>query len=241
MTEHESGEIRDEPRVTADMVARVGTMERRLTTPRAAAVAGIVFALLLGSAYVLLRLSIPADPGAGEGWVASGRTKVRVALAFVPFAGIAFLWFLGVIRDRLGELEDRFFATVFFGSGLLFLAMTFAAAAIGSALLASYAHNPEGVVESGLFDFGRQTMFRVANIYAIKMASVFMMSLATVWTRTRTMPRPLAIGTYLAAITLLFVNSLSLWMVLVFPVWVLVISLYILTGNVRRPALAPAA
>ena len=39
----------------------------------------------------------------------------------IPFAGIAFLWFIGVLRDRLGEQEDRFFATVFFGSGLLFL------------------------------------------------------------------------------------------------------------------------
>jgi len=44
----------------------------------------------------------------------------------LPFAGIAFLWFIGVLRDRLGELEDRFFATVFLGSGLLFLAMLFA-------------------------------------------------------------------------------------------------------------------
>ncbi len=172
--------------------------------------------------------------------MATGRTKVRVALAFVPFAGIAFLWFLGVIRDRLGDLEDRFFATVFLGSGLLFLAMTFAAAAIGSGLLASYGHDPEAVVESGVFDFGRQTMFRVANVYAIKMAAVFMMSLATVWTRTRTMPRPLAIGTYLAALTLVVVTSLSLWLVLVFPAWVLVISLYILTGNVRRQIEVPA-
>jgi hypothetical protein len=48
----------------------------------------------------------------------------------VPFAGIAFLWFIGVLRDRLGELEDRFFATVFFGSGLLFLGMLFLACAI---------------------------------------------------------------------------------------------------------------
>jgi hypothetical protein len=39
------------------------------------------------------------------------------------------LWFIGVLRDRLGQLEDRFFATVFFGSGLLFLAMLFTSAA----------------------------------------------------------------------------------------------------------------
>ncbi len=53
-----------------------------------------------------------------------------MALNLVPFAGVAFLWFIGVLRDRLGQQEDRFFATVFFGSGLLFLAMLFAAAAV---------------------------------------------------------------------------------------------------------------
>jgi len=45
------------------------------------------------------------------------------------------LWFIGVLRDRLGEREDKFFATVFFGSGLLFLAMLFAAAAVAGALI----------------------------------------------------------------------------------------------------------
>ena len=53
-----------------------------------------------------------------------------LALNLVPFAGIAFLWFIGVVRDRLGMYEDRFFATIFFGSGILFLAMFFAAATV---------------------------------------------------------------------------------------------------------------
>ena len=53
----------------------------------------------------------------------------------MPFAGVAFLWFIGVLRDRLAQLEDRFFATVFFGSGLLFLAMLFAAAAVIGAVV----------------------------------------------------------------------------------------------------------
>ena len=53
-------------------------------------------------------------------------------LYLLPFAGIMFLWFVAVIRDQVGELEDRFFATVFFGSGLLFVATLFAAAAAAS-------------------------------------------------------------------------------------------------------------
>ena len=67
-------------------------------------------------------------------WSADDAETVVLALNLVPFAGIAFLWFIGVVRDRLGASEDRFFATVFFGSGILFLAMFFAAAAVAGAI-----------------------------------------------------------------------------------------------------------
>src|SRR5271166_5183854 len=112
-----------------------------LRTPRAAAVAGIVFSVLASAAFVLLRLSVPAHPGVPGAWLTDSgrRAAVAVALNLVPFAGIAFLWFIGVLRDRIGEREDRFFATVFLGSGLLFVAMMFVATAIGSGLIADVA------------------------------------------------------------------------------------------------------
>ena len=92
-----------------------------LTTPRAAAVAGIVFAVLMGTAYVLARLAIPDDATERQ-WLVERADVVQFALGLVPFAGIAFLWFIGVMRDRVGALEDRFFSTVLLGSGLLYLA-----------------------------------------------------------------------------------------------------------------------
>src|SRR5260370_28683872 len=103
-----------------------------LRTPRAAAVAGIVFSVLLIAAFVLLRLSVPADPRVAGTWLTDSGRRVAVAIGLnlVPFAGIAFLWFIGVLRDRIGEREDRVFATVFLGSGLVFLAMLFVAAAV---------------------------------------------------------------------------------------------------------------
>jgi len=55
----------------------------------------------------------------------------------MPFAGITFLWFIAVVRDGFGRLEDKFFTTVFLGSGLLFLAMMFSATAVGVALSSS--------------------------------------------------------------------------------------------------------
>jgi hypothetical protein len=118
-----------------------------LRTPRAAAVAGILFALLIGLALTLIRLSIPYDPAeAGARLMDHSRwAAVAVALNLVPSAGIALLWFMGVVRDRVGQHEDRFFATVFLGSGLLFIAMMFAAAAVAGGLLADAAIQAGGL------------------------------------------------------------------------------------------------
>ena len=82
----------------------------------------MAFSVLLIVVFWLLRTSIPADPQEPGSWLNSNSGSVTLALNLMPFAGIAFLWFIGVLRDRLGQQEDRFFATVFFGSGLLFLA-----------------------------------------------------------------------------------------------------------------------
>ena len=90
-----------------------------IRSPRAAAVAGIIFSVLLAVALALVRSVTPSDPDAAGDWLADGsrRKAVLVALNLLPFAAIAFLWFIGVLRDRLGRKEDRFFATVFLGSG----------------------------------------------------------------------------------------------------------------------------
>jgi hypothetical protein len=208
--------------------------DRRLTTPRAAAVAGILFGLLLSIAYVLIRVSIPPDPADGGAWLEERASTVTLALSLVPIAGIAFLWFIGVIRDRIGPLEDRFFSSVFFGSGLLYLAMTFVSAALAGGVLASYAIMPDQLIDSGLYTFSRAVMWRISNVYAIRMAGVFMISLGTMSVRTHIMHRGLAFLTYALALVLLVSIGLSLWVTLIFPAWVLIVSVYILVLNLRR-------
>jgi hypothetical protein len=204
-----------------------------LTTPRAAAVAGIIFAVLLGTAYVLIRLAIPADPADGGAWLKDSADSIAFALSLVPFAGIAFLWFIGVVRDRLGRLEDQFFSTVFLGSGLLYLAMTFVAAALAASLLAGYALESTEMIESGVYTFARLVMHRISNVYAVRMAGVFMLSLGTIWFRTRLVPRWLVLLTYGLALLLLLSIGYSLWVTLIFPAWVFLISVRILVWNLR--------
>lgn len=201
---------------------------RRLTTPRAAAVAGILFAVIFAASLVLVRSSIPDDPSAGGDWVLERSGRVTAAMTLMPFAGIAFLWFVGVVRDRVGELEDRFFSTVFFGSALLFLAMVFVSMSIAGAILASSQTGDDPAVQQEVVKFGRYVMLQISNVYALRMAGVFIISLATVWLRTGVMPRWIALSSYLVAFVLLVVTSLSLWFTLVFPAWALVVSLIIL-------------
>jgi hypothetical protein len=214
------------------MTGTLPSSRRSLTTPRAAAVAGILFAVLYGASLVLIRLVIPAGSAAGSGaWLDNNARAVDLALNLVPYAGIAFLWFIGVIRDRLGDLEDRFFATVFLGSGLIFLALTFAGAALAGGLLSSYAVAPRAIMESGVFTYGREVMFHIINVYAVRMAGVFMISLGTIWIRTGLMHRGWAIVTYALALVLLVSIGYSLWVSLIFPGWVLAVSAYYLLRN----------
>ena len=154
----------------------------------------------------------------------------------MPFAGIAFLWFIGVLRDRLGELEDRFFATVFFGSGLLFLAMLFASAAVAGGIIIAYSARPEGLLDSPTFTFARAVTYEIMNLYAIKMAAVFMISTSTLVIRTGFAPGWISFLGFPFALLLLFSGRYIDWSILVFPLWVLLISIYILIDNLRRPS-----
>jgi hypothetical protein len=207
---------------------------RKLRTPRAAALAGIVFSVLLIISLVLIRISVPERLDDTGVWLGEHAGRIAFAIGVVPFAGIAFLWFLGVIRDRLGDYEDRFFSTVFFGSGLLFIAMTFVSAAVADSLMRIYAVDPELLIQTPIYSFNRVFMYLITNIYGLRMAGVFMMSLATIWVRTQVMPRLLVFLTYGLALVLLLGLNLSLWLSLIFPVWVLVISVAILIFNYRK-------
>lgn len=212
----------------------ISPTRKKLKSPRAAAIAGFLFALLYGAGLVLIRLSIPADPAAERTWLETNSSTISLALNLVPYSGIAFLWFIGVIRDRLGEMEDRLFSTVFLGSGLLFLALTFTGAALAGGLLSSYAIAPSNLIEYGVFDYSRAVMYQVINVYAIRMASIFMISLGTIWLRTGLMHRGWALLTYALALVLLLSISYSLWVTLIFPGWVLAVSVYILILTLRE-------
>jgi hypothetical protein len=202
-----------------------------IKAPRAGAIAGIIFSILLMLSMVLIRVSVPANPQDAGTWLAGGWKKVNLALHLLPFAGIAFLWFMGVLRDRMGSYEDRFFATVFLGSGLLFLAMLFTSAAVAGGLIMLSGVASGKLIESGLYAFGRIITYQIMNIYTMKMAGVFMISTSTLAIRIGIFPRWMAFLGYAMALFLILSLGYFFWAPLVFPVWVLLISIYILMAN----------
>ena len=222
------------------MKQKANLIRARLKPPRAAAIAGILFAVLLIVSLVLLRLSVQSDLLASGVWLKTRSNTVALALNLMPFAGIAFLWFIGVLRDRLGEFEDRFFATVFLGSGLLFLAMLFASAAVAGGIIIAYAAKPEGLLNSATFTFARAVTFEIMNLYAVKMAGVFMISTSTLAIRTGFAPRWIAFLGLAFALLLLFSGRYVEWIIMVFPLWVLLISIYILIDNFGQPSQSAA-
>jgi hypothetical protein len=204
---------------------------RRAATPVAGAIAGIIFAVLFTVSTTLLRQSMGDVAGDTGAWLTEDTGSVKFALFLVPFAGLAFLWFIAVARERLGRFEDQFFSTVFIGSGLLFLAMIFAAAATAGAIVAAAANDPVGFASSTTYDYARQTVTQILAVYALRMAAIFQLSQASLWLRTRVMPRWMALVTIVVALLLLFVFTQSWWVVLVFPGWVLLVSIYILIAQ----------
>jgi hypothetical protein len=202
-----------------------------LAPPRAAAVAGVVFAVLMSVSLILVRLAVPAgfrnDPGR---WLTDPvrRNAVRLAIQLAPFAGIAFLWFIGVLRNRLGKLEDQFFATVFLGSGLLFVTSLFASIAFSGALIDTVASGNLQIMDTGTYYLARQFIAAFTNVFGIKMAGVFTFSTSMVIFRTGILPRWVAFLGFSCGVVLLLAVTSWPWITLLFPFWILIVSLRIL-------------
>jgi hypothetical protein len=206
---------------------------------RAVSVAGIVFAVLLIAALTMVRIAV-TEPTFGEIQHDAGRqTLIQISLALVPFAGIAFLWFIGVLREQVGMIdEDRLFTTVFLGSGLLFLATVFQAAVTFSAMLQMLA-GPHPNADIWAFDQG--TTQTLVSVYAMRMAAVFTFSVSTLVLRTRALPRWVAFLGYAVGLVLLVAAGEHKWTQLAFPGWVLLVSLVLLfTRPPDRQAEAPS-
>jgi hypothetical protein len=213
------------PKVTTNPDKGVAAAVRQ---PKAAAVAGLAFGLILTGVLVLLQSATPTSVADSGTWMTDlgRRDAVSKALALIPFAGIAFLWFIAVVRSSLGGREDRFFDALFTGSGLLFVAMLFASAAV---LMSALALADAGVVRGPGADAEAWALASaLLGSFGARMAAVFTLAVTTSGLRAGSLPRLLALLGYATGALLLLTPPLPRWAQLLFPVWVMGISIHVL-------------
>jgi hypothetical protein len=215
---------------------------REVRAPRAAGVAGLIFAVLFSTALLLFRSTIGARHSVAElqRLVATNDVgPVMTGIYMVPFAGVAFLWFMAVVRDRIGDREDRFMATAFLGSGLVFVAMLFTGTVAFAGPVIGKEFGVAGVPSADAIDLARSMGYAFMFVFATKMAGVFTIVTSTIGMRLVRWPRWLSIYGFLSALVLVF--SVTYWemVITLFPLWVAVISVYILLNAGRGGVPAP--
>ena len=215
-----------------------------LRAPWAASIAGILFAILFTVALILLRTQ-PMMSASDEELVrlfAAGEDFGAVVggLYLAPLAGIMFLWFLAVIRDQIGEREDRFFATVFFGSGVMFVSILFAATAIAVAPVVEVRYLGFPAPTAAVIDQFQAMSYTMLFAFGTRAAGVFMLATATVGAHSGAFPRWFTLTGYVIGLMLLIAVAFWDWIVLVLPAWVGVVSIFLLIRERPRRRSSPA-
>ena len=214
------------------MMMRSRRSDREVRAPaalrsiEAAALAGLAYATLsLVSTYLLLRAPRATPTGTDVAWYADAANQRSTALGLnlMAIGTIAFLWFVAVIRRRVGEGENRFFGTVFLGSALLLagirmIAGIMLAAPAMSGYLLDVVPDPNSI---GLWQAAGLSM---ATVVGTRLEAVFVISTTTVGRLSEALPRWLIWLGYVAGLVLVIAplpRTLLIWL---FPAWISLVS-----------------
>jgi hypothetical protein len=212
----------------------------RFRSVESAAIAGLAFAILSFISRVLL--TSPPDVTAPEAEItawysdAGNRTSLTLGLSLSIVAAISFLWFMAVIRRRIGDREDKFFATVFLGSGIILSAVML----VGAATLASTAvvvdladgDVPDVDVLNALTGLGTTLLILVL----VRVQAVFIVSASTLALRTSAFNSWISYLGYGIALAMFFVPLLMEPLRVGFPIWIAILSIALL---IRKDDLIP--
>jgi hypothetical protein len=218
-------------------MSRSDSWRRRLRSVEAAAVAGLVHAILLSVALMLVLTPRPALDAADAEITASYSTEsarygLLTALNLAPLSVIALLWFIAVIRRRVGDREDKLFASVFLGSGLLFaglLLIGFAVITAPAVVFETTGRAPDPDIVRMLWAVGRGTL----NSEAPRLAAVFVLATSSLGRRSGAFPRWLVLLGLVFGLIMIANTTISDPIPWLFPVWVAVASITLL---LRREA-----
>ena len=183
---------------------------------------------------LLYRAPKLADPdSAYAAFYADGGDQLFVAIGLylVPFAGIAFLWHMTAMRGVLDTLTPAP-STMAHGlnllAGIIFVTLMFAGtAAVGAVAFGVYfGHTPaeDPAVARALTAVGYGLVF----VFAVRGAGMFALTTTTLLRNAKVLPTIAAVVAYLLAAFLLLAVTNNPAAVLVFPAWVVLISVFLL-------------
>lgn len=226
----------------SDPLFQRSRLRARLASIEAAAIAGLLCAV----GWSLALRGLLGAPGIGAPaeeidrfYADTANADAVVAwLQVLVFATIAFLWFVGVVRGRIGDREPKLFGTVFFGASILLAALLF----VGATLLAapSLQTTVAGTApEPGAAALLRAAAAGVLTVFLPRVAMLVMFSTAGLGRATGALPRWLVIATYAVGVFELVNVTVDTPTIFLVPAWIAVVSVVLL---VRRPGphLGPA-
>lgn len=207
----------------------------RARSIEAAAIAGIVYSILKLTALALLdrtpRLSLDDDELTAWFDEAGNRSALLLGLNLAAISSIAFLWFVAVIRRRIGDREDRFFSTVFLGSAIAYVgAWLLAASAIASPAVAVTLLDAATISGSSATLAGGLGA-AVLLVVAPRLQAVFVLTTTTIVLRSRALPTWFAVIGYVFGLNLLVVPLIARPLGIAFPIWVFVVSVALLIAR----------
>ena len=207
---------------------------------------GIAFALLFLTALALLTRTPSARSTDQElvNFYASGEQRwiLISGLYVLPVAAVAFLWFIAAFRqwvEMSSRTIDQLQATVQMLSGVGFITLAFAAAGAATIVASSVelANLPVDPTVARQFPLYSRTLL---IIFGMRMAAIFVTTTAKLGHEAQLLPRWFLFASYGVAAALFLVPTLSVWLVVVFPLWVLALS-GIIWFHERSMAQEPAA
>lgn len=209
--------------------------DRPARSVEAAAVAGIAYSVLTVVAMVQLsrfpslglseeELTAWFNEDVHQGWMIG-------SLALASVGSVAFLWFIAVIRRRLGDLEDKFFGTVFLGSGIVYVVVWLIGAAALAAPAVVMAQADAATVSPSSASLAGGLGGALILVVAPRLQAVFVFSTSTVIMRSRVLPSWMAILGYATGLVLFVVPLVTEPVGLLFPGWVFVLSVVMMVKH----------
>jgi hypothetical protein len=211
----------------------------------AAAIAGLLHAAL--SLIATFMLQSAPEPGEGDAVIAAwylddgNQRRLLTAVNLLTISSIMFLWFVAVIRRRVGERENRFFGTVFLGSALLLTGAWLTAGVLFAAPAISA--DAFGVVPGAdVVAMSQASGISMASLVASRLEAVFIISTTTVGRLSQAFQSWFIAASYVVGLTLLLMPIPNAALTFVFPAWVAAMSVLLLTRRaVVAEALRPAS